>query len=153
MKQLRISICVMITLITTIALQGQAQTPPGSELPTGHKLNQNYPNPFNPATTISYKLPKESFVSLEVFNVVGEHVATLIQERQSPGQHSVIFTGSSFSSGIYFYKMRADNFIAVKKNSTNEIRNQCIKIIGTGKNTSLFWWKKGMWFTHPVPII
>ncbi len=76
---------------------------------------RNYPNPFNPSTTISFELPKESFVNLEVFNLLGKHVVTLVQERRSAGRYSVTFNASGISSGVYFYKMTADNFIAIKK--------------------------------------
>ncbi len=86
-----------------------------NEQPTSYKLNQNYPNPFNPTTTISFELPKKSYVNLEVFNIVGERVATLVNERRSAGQSSLTFNASGISSGVYFYKMTADNFITIKK--------------------------------------
>jgi len=86
-----------------------------NEQPSSYKLNQNYPNPFNPTTTISFELPRESFVNLEVFNLRGEHVATLVNERRSAGLYSVTFNASFLSSGIYFCKMVADNFITIKK--------------------------------------
>ena len=83
--------------------------------PPGYILHQNYPNPFNPTTTITFELPKESFVQIEMFNVIGERVATLVQERRTTGYYSVVFNASFFSSGIYFFKMTAGNFIAIKK--------------------------------------
>ena len=86
-----------------------------SEQPTGYILNQNYPNPLNPTTIIIFELPKESFVNLEVFNIVGELVGTLVNEKRSAGRYSVTFNASGISSGVYFYKMTAGNFIAIKK--------------------------------------
>ena len=108
---------------TYFLVNGGILTPIGStsvdqqenEQPKDFKLNQNYPNPFNPTTTISFELPKESFVKLEVFNVVGERIAVLVQERRSAGRYSIMFNASSFSSGVYFCKMTADNFTAIKK--------------------------------------
>jgi len=84
-------------------------------VPSSFQLSQNYPNPFNPTTTISFELPKESFVNLEVFNMLGEHIATLVRERRSAGRYSVTFNATSLSSGVYFCKMTADNFTAIKK--------------------------------------
>jgi hypothetical protein len=86
-----------------------------NEQPAGYKLNQNYPNPFNPTTNISFALVKESNLKLEVFNILGEHVATLVQERRSAGQYSVTFNAVSLSSGIYLCKMTTDNFVDTKK--------------------------------------
>ncbi len=86
-----------------------------NEQPTSYKLNQNYPNPFNPTTTISFELPKESFVILVVFNIIGEHVATLVNEKRNAGQYSVILNASSLSSGIYFYKLDTGIFSSTRK--------------------------------------
>jgi hypothetical protein len=85
------------------------------EQPAEYILNQNYPNPFNPSTHISFVLAKESDVKLEVLNILGEHVMTLVQERRSAGQYSVVFNASSISGGLYFCRMTADNFVDVKK--------------------------------------
>jgi len=72
-----------------------------------YKLNQNYPNPFNPKTKINYELHVTSgeFVSLKIFNVLGNEVATIVNEKQNRGRYSVEFDGSNFSSGVYFYKL------------------------------------------------
>ncbi|VAX29271.1 hypothetical protein MNBD_IGNAVI01-1802 [hydrothermal vent metagenome] len=86
-----------------------------SELPTEFTLNQNYPNPFNPSTTISFALPKESDVKLVVYNSIGEKVAELLNGNVSAGYHSVNFDGADLSSGLYFYKISANNFVEVKK--------------------------------------
>ncbi|MBZ0199604.1 MAG: T9SS type A sorting domain-containing protein, partial [Ignavibacteriaceae bacterium] len=78
-------------------------------------LNQNYPNPFNPSTTISYQMPKENFVSLKVFDVLGNQVAVLINEIKPAGLHEVNFDASKFGSGIYIYKMMVGDFSQSKR--------------------------------------
>jgi hypothetical protein len=75
---------------------------------------QNYPNPFNPVTTISYNLPFDSDVSVEIYNIKGQKVRTLLNEQISKGQHSIIWNGvneynQAVSSGVYFYKLVADD--------------------------------------------
>lgn len=74
-------------------------------LPTDFGLAQNYPNPFNPSTMIEYTLPRAGFVSLKVYNVIGQEVATLVEGHMSAGVHRVNFDGSTQPSGVYFYKM------------------------------------------------
>lgn len=81
----------------------------------GFMLSQNYPNPFNPATTISYMIPKESFVELKVFDMLGREAATLVNKEQSAGQYTVHFDGSSLPSGIYIYTIRAGSYTGSKK--------------------------------------
>jgi hypothetical protein len=78
-------------------------------------LVQNYPNPFNPVTTIKFEIPKKSFVSLKVYNLLGEEIEELAGGVFLTGVHSVIFDASRLASGIYFYKMRANNFLQTKK--------------------------------------
>lgn len=84
-------------------------------LPKEFVLNQNYPNPFNPATTISYTLPEASQVLLEVYNILGQKIAILINERQTAGEHQAVFDGSAYASGIYFYRLSAGSFAQSKK--------------------------------------
>lgn len=86
-----------------------------TNLPSHYALNQNYPNPFNPSTLIKYTLAKQEYVSLVVFNIIGEKIATLINTAQSPGTHSVKFNAANLPSGIYFYRLEAGNFVDVKK--------------------------------------
>ncbi|MFH1198158.1 MAG: T9SS type A sorting domain-containing protein [bacterium] len=86
-----------------------------ASIPTKFELMQNYPNPFNPATTICYQLPARSFVSLKIFSVVGNEVASLVDEEQTVGSYSVNFDASKFASGVYFYQLRAGNFYETKK--------------------------------------
>ena len=78
-------------------------------------LNQNYPNPFNPTTTIDYSIPKSSFVSIKVYDILGREVTTLVNEGKSPGNYSVVFNGGKLTSGIYLYTMKAGNFMQIKK--------------------------------------
>ncbi|MGA7161756.1 MAG: T9SS type A sorting domain-containing protein [Bacteroidota bacterium] len=87
-----------------------------SNIPKEYSLAQNYPNPFNPSTKIFYELPKESRVSLIVYDVLGREVAALVDKMQEPGSYTVTFsTLDGRASGVYFYRIHAGNYIAVKK--------------------------------------
>ncbi|MCP4633667.1 MAG: T9SS type A sorting domain-containing protein [candidate division Zixibacteria bacterium] len=87
------------------------------QLPRHFELSQNYPNPFNPATTIKYALPIDSDVRLEVYNLLGQKVETLIDGKHHAGYHTIIWNGNHYASGIYFYAMHAgDN--TLKKRMT-----------------------------------
>lgn len=79
------------------------------------ELSQNYPNPFNPNTEIEYDLPKSTFVKLTIYDVLGNEVKTLVNEKQNAGSYNVEFDGSKLPSGVYFYKITAGDFTAVKK--------------------------------------
>ena len=87
------------------------------QLPTEFILNQNYPNPFNPSTIISYELPNASKVIIKVYDIIGNEVATLVNEEKPAGVYNVKFRtrSSELSSGIYFYKLTAGDFIQTKK--------------------------------------
>ena len=84
-------------------------------IPTTVKLNQNYPNPFNPSTVISYSLPEASDVTLEVYNMLGQRVALLVDDVKQPGQYTVPFNAGNLSSGMYIYKLRADGYVQTRK--------------------------------------
>ena len=84
-------------------------------LPIEYSLNQNYPNPFNPSTKITYSLPQDNFVSLKVYNILGNEVATLVNEQISAGSHEINFNASNLSSGVYYYTLRTGNFVNTKK--------------------------------------
>ncbi|MBK7228925.1 MAG: T9SS type A sorting domain-containing protein [Ignavibacteriales bacterium] len=91
-----------------------------TQLPTEFALLQNYPNPFNPTTTITYHLPKTANVELKVYDVLGNEVATLINEEKSAGVFEVQFNVTqdsrpAMSSGVYFYKLTAGDFASTKK--------------------------------------
>jgi|YelNatPaOPRAMG01_1025707.scaffolds.fasta_scaffold00247_4 hypothetical protein len=86
-----------------------------NNLPATYKLSQNYPNPFNPSTTINYSLPKSGLVTLKVYNILGQVVATLVNQNQVAGNYNVSFDASRLASGVYFYSIKAGNFSEVKK--------------------------------------
>lgn len=83
--------------------------------PARFELTQNYPNPFNPTTTISYTLPKESFVTLRIYNILGQQISNLVNQNQMAGTYKVNFNASNLSSGVYFYTIQAGNFRQIKK--------------------------------------
>jgi len=78
-------------------------------------LKQNYPNPFNSSTTIEFSLPGSAYVSLKVFNLLGEEVAALVSEQLSTGRHEVKWDASGFPSGVYLYRLQAEGFAETKK--------------------------------------
>ncbi len=82
---------------------------------SGYELFQNYPNPFNPTTTIKFNLPQAGMVSLKVYNVLGQEVATLLNKPLKAGVHQVSFNASNLSSGIYFYRLESKNYNAAKR--------------------------------------
>jgi hypothetical protein len=83
--------------------------------PTAYKLYENYPNPFNPSTTIKYDLKEANHVTLTVYNMLGQKVATLVDKQQQSGQHQVRFDATGMSSGIYFYRINAGDYSATHK--------------------------------------
>jgi hypothetical protein len=85
------------------------------EVPTEFSLSQNYPNPFNPSTQIEMALPKETRVTLDVYNLLGQRVASLVNEMLTAGYHSVKFDASTLPSGLYLYRLTADGTSFVKK--------------------------------------
>ena len=87
-----------------------------SELvPSSFSLSQNYPNPFNPKTKIKMEIAKLGNVKLIVYDILGREVAKLVNERLKPGTYEVTFNGSKYASGVYFYKLKTDNFSEIKK--------------------------------------
>lgn len=102
-SQPELSIPVNLTLIPPTSLPGET----GHELALTPQLLQNYPNPFNPTTTISFFLPETGDAQLEVFNLAGQRVATLVKGRMNAGMHEVRFDASSLSSGVYLYRLQA----------------------------------------------
>jgi hypothetical protein len=93
---------------------------PAPSAPIGYALNQNYPNPFNPETTIHYSLAEEGSVRLTIYNVLGQEIVSLVDEHQQSGKYMAVWTGvdaagSQVSSGLYFYRLEAGDFVSTKK--------------------------------------
>ena len=85
------------------------------EVPVEFSLHQNYPNPFNPSTTINYQIPTAGIVSLKVYDVLGREVANLVNEEKPAGTYNITFNAGNFASGVYFYQLKAGNFVSTKK--------------------------------------
>lgn len=84
-------------------------------LPKEFSLSQNFPNPFNPTTTIQYSIPKNEYVKIVLYNMLGKEVLTLVDKEMEAGSYDIKLTGNNLASGAYFYKMEAGNFIETKK--------------------------------------
>ena len=100
---------------TVINMNPTAVEQTNLDIPSDYALLNNYPNPFNPSTTISFSIPEEEFVSLKVFNSLGEEVAELVNETLSAGSYSASFNASDLTSGVYFYKINTGTFVEIKK--------------------------------------
>ena len=98
-----------------IQLGNATSTEPVSELPKVVALDQNYPNPFNPTTQIQYALPESGSVRLDVFNVMGQRVATLVNDQKPAGYHTVTFDARRLASGTYVYRLQMGNHVITKK--------------------------------------
>ena len=108
LQTVRPNICVVSNVITN---NGNLQ----SGIPSEFKLHQNYPNPFNPVTKIKFDVPKSSFVSLKVYDILGREVSVLVKENKQAGSYTVDFNASEFTSGVYFYRLETASFADVKK--------------------------------------
>ncbi|MBN2364763.1 MAG: T9SS C-terminal target domain-containing protein, partial [Calditrichaeota bacterium] len=84
-------------------------------IPVEYNLEQNYPNPFNPVTTIAFSLPEARFVSLKIFNILGEEVASLMNQEMAAGVHNIRFDARNLVSGMYFYRIEAGSFREVRR--------------------------------------
>jgi len=80
-----------------------------------YSLSQNYPNPFNPTTTIEISIPKPEFVTLKIYNLLGQEVSTLVSDKLTPGEYKYNWDASGFASGIYYYKLKVGSFVQTKK--------------------------------------
>lgn len=85
-----------------------------TSLPSVFSLSQNYPNPFNPSTTIEYQIPEQSLVTIKIFDLLGREAATLVNEQKNAGNYSVQWNASDFSSGVYYYRLHAENIAETK---------------------------------------
>jgi hypothetical protein len=99
---------IYTTSFTSVLMTSAADDDPFAALPT-HIAAGNYPNPFNGATTISYSLPVSGHTTLEIFNLRGQLIETLIDNTQSPGEYSVVWNADRLPSGLYFYRLTVDN--------------------------------------------
>ncbi len=104
-----INIPVNILVSSTVDMKEQ------KAIPSDFVLYQNYPNPFNPSTVIKFSIPKTTFIKLEIFDISGKKVSSIVNSRFSEGVHNVIFDGSRFASGVYIYRITADKFVDSKK--------------------------------------
>ena len=88
--------------------------------PSDYKLMQNYPNPFNPSTVISYTIPKSGFVKLQIFDITGKQIRSLVNTIQQPGRYDISFNGrddygNTIPSGIYFYTLSSEKYTETRK--------------------------------------
>lgn len=84
------------------------------EIPNEFVLEQNYPNPFNPSTQIRFSIPEHSHVNLSVYNLLGQHITTLVNENRNPGWYDVTFDASGLSSGMFIYRIEARNHVETR---------------------------------------
>ena len=105
---------VQVSGVTVLTAQTVAGVGRSDFAPARFALEQNYPNPFNPITIIRYTVPRSIEVSLTIYNLLGQKIATLVDEEQSAGIHETRFDGSGLSSGFYFYRLNAGGFTGTK---------------------------------------
>jgi hypothetical protein len=87
----------------------------GNEIPGTYSLSQNYPNPFNPATKIDFAIPKNGFVTIRLYDMLGQETATIVNKEMTAGSYTADFDASRISSGVYFYKMVSGDYTSIKK--------------------------------------
>ena len=109
------SLANAVDIVEEIVPQGTAGVQQESEIPENYFLKQNYPNPFNPSTKISYSIPEVSFVTLKVYDVLGNEIATLVNGEKPAGNYEVEFKAENNTSGIYFYSLTSGAFTETKK--------------------------------------
>jgi hypothetical protein len=117
------SIASMLSLITKVmdyfSIPVSVEEKELTGIPVNFELSQNYPNPFNPSTNIKYSIAGKGLVSIKVYDVLGNEIATLVNEQKAPGYYEVQFDTKSarvgLSSGVYFYRLITDDFVTTKK--------------------------------------
>ena len=101
--------------INNIVFLGPTSVEEEENAPIQFELSDNYPNPFNPSTTIDFSLPSKYFVTLKIFDLIGREVATIVSAELEAGKYTRQWNAQGLSSGVYYYKMRAGNFVETKK--------------------------------------
>jgi hypothetical protein len=101
------------TVFGTMGLVGVREL--NNSIPTIYSLSQNYPNPFNPTTHIEFSIPTDNFVTLKVYNLVGQEVSTLVSDQMKAGNYQVTLNATNLASGVYFYKLVTGSFASIKK--------------------------------------
>jgi hypothetical protein len=91
------------------------ESQPSAEIPKAYALHQNHPNPFNPSTAIEFALPKASFVTLKIYDLLGKEVATLVSEKLPAGKHQRVWEAKGLASGVYLYRLEARAFVQTRK--------------------------------------
>ena len=104
-----------MTGLFTAILTGATASDGSTTVPTVFSLDQNYPNPFNPTTTVSYGLPRKSFVSITLFNAIGQKVADVFRGEQAAGSHTAKIDASGLPSGVYLYQLRAGDLVLTRR--------------------------------------
>ncbi len=104
-----------ISILINLSITTGIDNSPETYLPGSFSISQNYPNPFNATTTISYDLPKPSTVTLDIYDLLGRKVGTLVNAKQEAGFHQAVWNAEDGSSGMYFYKLQAGDYIETKK--------------------------------------
>jgi hypothetical protein len=105
------SVSVDVILVVTMSTSNEDE----GQLPTQFSLSQNYPNPFNPSSTIKFGIPEAAVVKLDVYNLLGQKVKSLVNAQKSAGYHTVTFNASDLSSGMYIYRIQAGDFVQIKR--------------------------------------
>ena len=105
----------LVTLTVPSEIIGGVSVEEKTDLPQVFTLFQNHPNPFNPRTEISFHLPESSYITLTVFNALGQNVFTLIDGRKEAGSYQVTWDATGFPSGVYFYRLAAEGFVETRK--------------------------------------
>ena len=85
------------------------------DLPLEYALEQNYPNPFNPTTTIGYSIPEDNFVTIKLYDVLGNEVITLVNDQKKAGKYEMLYNASNISSGVYYYQINSGSFTETRK--------------------------------------
>ncbi|MEE9552993.1 MAG: T9SS type A sorting domain-containing protein [candidate division Zixibacteria bacterium] len=101
--------------IATLELPATTDIDDEIEIPNSFSMSQNYPNPFNASTTINYSLPEGSYVTIDVYDIIGRKIKTLVSGHQNAGEHSVVWNADNVSSGVYFYRISSDDYSQTRR--------------------------------------